>query len=79
MSTNNAAAADFGRTFTAARKAQGFKSQAHLDAFYAAYDHGKACAACHAGNGHALIDDGYQPTLGRCTVARQLDAVQFAF
>lgn len=30
-----------GRVFDAARKAQGFKSQEHLDAFYAYHDHSK--------------------------------------
>lgn len=62
-----------GRVFDAGRKAQGFKSQAHLDAFYRAYDHSSSCAACKALDGYALLDDGYQPTSGRCPEGRRLD------
>jgi len=63
---------EFGRTFDAARKAQGFKSQAQLDAFYAEYDHTNTCAACRALDSYVLLDDGYQPTKGACAVAKQL-------
>lgn len=63
------------RQFDAARKAQGFRSQVHLDAFFAAYDHVQGCAACKARDGWVLLDDGYQPTEGRCDVARALDAL----
>lgn len=66
------------RTFTAARQAQGFRSAAHLAAFFAAYDHVQGCAACKARDGYALTDDGYQPTEGRCPEARRLDAVTTA-
>lgn len=65
---------DINRLFTPARKAQGFHSQAHLDAFLAAYDHRSSCADCKARDGFVLLDDGYQSTTGSCPVARQLDA-----
>lgn len=68
----------FGREFNAARKAQGFKSQAQLDAFYAAYDHNKDCADCHKRNGHALLDDGCQPTQGSCPTHQALERTYFA-
>ena len=64
----------YSRTFDAARKAQGFASQAHLDAFFALFDHTKSCAACKALDGHIALDDGMQPTSGRCDEARRLDA-----
>ena len=62
------------RVFDAARKAQGFRSQRHLDAFYRYYDHTQECSACHARDGYVLLDDGYQPTSGRCDEAQRLDA-----
>lgn len=64
----------YNRTFDAERKAQGFRSQAHLDAFFAAFDHTQGCAACKALDGYVLLDDGYQPANGRCSEARRLDA-----
>lgn len=64
----------FTRQFDAARQAQGFRSQEHLDAFFAAFDHARDCASCKALDGHVLLDDGYQPTEGRCSDARRLDA-----
>ena len=66
---------EYSRTFDSARKAQGFRSQAHLDAFFAAFDHVRGCAACKARDGYVLLDDGYQPTEGRCDEARRLDAI----
>lgn len=63
----------YSRSFDTARKAQGFRSQAHLDAFFAAFDHAAACPACSARDGYVALDDGMQPTSGRCDVARQLD------
>ncbi len=62
----------YGRDFNAARKAQGFTSQAQLDGFFAHYDHMKTCADCKALDGHALLDDGYQPTVGECGIAKNL-------
>ena len=64
----------YNRIFDAAREAQGFRSQAHLDAFFAYCDHTEGCPACKALDGHVLLDDGYQPTAGRCAVALALDA-----
>lgn len=65
----------YNRTFDAARQAQGFESAAHLDAFFAAFDHAKGCSACKALDGYALLDDGRQPTEGRCPEARRLDQI----
>lgn len=67
--------AGFNRTFNAARQAQGFRDQAHLDLFYAALDHARDCPACHARDGATLTDDGWQPTSGRCEEGRRLDAL----
>lgn len=69
----------FDRTFNDARKAQGFKSQAHLDAFYAAYDHNRTCADCRKLDSHVLLDDGWQPTMGSCPTHQELDRALFAF
>lgn len=66
------------RKFDAARKAQGFRSEAHLAAFFAAFDHVQGCAACKTLNGGVFLDDGWQPTEGRCPEARRLDAATFA-
>lgn len=47
---------DFNRAFNAKRQAQGFKSQAHLDAFYAYYDHAYGqCDECGSIAGGAWI------------------------
>lgn len=64
----------FDRRFTEARKAQGFASQTHLDTFFALFDHTASCAACKALDGYVMLDDGAQPTSGRCPAARDLDA-----
>ena len=66
----------FGRTFNQQRKEQGFRSQAHLDAFYMYFDHTKACAECQKPGKGALFDDGYQPTHNRCDIALELDRAQ---
>lgn len=71
--------AEYGRDFNEARRKQGFKSQEHLDAFYAAYDHQRGCPVCSTVSGSVWVVDGWQPTLGRCEEARRLDAIQFAF
>ena len=68
----------FTREFTQARKAQGFTSQAHLDAFYTQYDHVSTCADCKALDGHVLLNDGWQPTQGRCVEGRRLEALYFS-
>ena len=67
------------RTLTPGRIRQGFKSQAHLDAFYAGYDHGKTCPACNLPGEPVEVDDGMQPTMARCAEGRRLDAVSFSF
>jgi hypothetical protein len=61
----------FGRELTPERRAQGFASQARLDAFYAHRDHVRACPAC--GPGPAVeVDDGLQPTMRECPVGVEL-------
>ncbi len=69
----------FGRAFCHVRKAQGFKSQAHLDAFFAASDHTATCAACRTAGTPVWIGDGMQPTMNRCAEGRRLDAISFSF
>lgn len=64
----------YNRIFDAAREAQGFRSQAHLDAFFAYFDHTEGCPDCKALDGYVLLDDGLQSTAGRCAVAIALDA-----
>jgi hypothetical protein len=60
------------REFTPARKEQGFRDQAHLDAFFTYYDHTKTCAEClQPGPGYDA-PDGWQPTENRCDTARTL-------
>jgi hypothetical protein len=60
------------RTFDEGRKAQGFRDQAHLDGFYAYYDHTTSCADCAALVGRAWVDDGYMDTRGDCDTAKAL-------
>jgi len=64
---------EFGRQFNEARKQQGFRSQAHLDAFYRHFDHTETCQECQKPGSGVLLDDGFQPTMNRCETARQLD------
>lgn len=66
------------RNFTQARKEQGFKSQAHLDAFFRYYDHTKACAECQKPGPGVWLDDGFQPTQNRCDEAKRLDRASFS-
>lgn len=68
-----------GRVLTPGRAAQGFRSQAHLDAFYAYYDHvqaGRAAgpAGCGCGQPGPGYDapDGWQPTEAICPAGRAL-------
>jgi hypothetical protein len=78
--TKMAETKEFTRTFNAARREQGFKSQAHLDAFYAAYDHEKACAACQRpGTPYETTDGGLMATSARCEEGKRLDAASFGF
>lgn len=62
----------FTRQFDQHRKAQGFSSQAQLDAFFAHYDHVSNCADCAKLDGYVLLSDGYQPTQGECESAQAL-------
>jgi len=64
-----------GRIFDAQRAAQGFRSQEHLDAFYTAYDHVKACARCGQPGQSVWLehDASWQPTETRCAEGKQLD------
>jgi hypothetical protein len=71
-------ATEYTRTFDAARQAQGFKSAAHLAAFFAAFDHTTTCAACKERDGWVELDDGMQPTSGRCPEGLRLDAATSA-
>jgi len=68
----------FGRTFNAARRDQGFKSQQHLDAFFAAYDHSHSCPECLKPGTPVAIDDGMQPTMNRCSEGMRLDRASFS-
>jgi len=63
---------EYDRVFNDARKAQGFLSQAHLDAFFAHYDHMRKCNDCNALDGFVLLDDGKQPYMGECAIAKRL-------
>jgi hypothetical protein len=67
----------FTREFDADRKAQGFRSQMHLDAFYTAYDHVKSCGECGQPGPAAWLegDASWQPTETRCDESRRLDAI----
>ena len=68
--------ARLGRVYDQARRDQGFKSQAHLDAFFAHYDHTRSCSDC--GPGPAVpLDDGMQPTRRECDAALALFMVSW--
>jgi len=60
------------RTFTEERQAQGFTSQAHLDAWFASYDHVKDCPSCGLPAG-TWLSDGWQPAETRCAAWHELD------
>ena len=70
---------NFGRIFNQARKDQGFKSQTHLDAFYAHYDHTKACPECQKPGPGVWLDDGFQPTMNECEEGKRLSAISGSF
>jgi len=63
------------RAYGADRAAQGFRSQQHLDAFYAAYDHVRACGECGQPGPAAWLehDASWQPTETRCAEGTRLD------
>jgi hypothetical protein len=64
------------RLFTEGRHRQGFRDQAHLDAFYRYYDHVKAgpASGCGCGTPGQGYDgpDGWQPTENLCGEAQRL-------
>jgi hypothetical protein len=64
----------FGRVLNEARREQGFRSQEHLDAFYAYVDHSDGCGEC-GGEGKSCwneADASWQPTVALCPRGRQL-------
>jgi len=63
------------RRFTPERAAQGFRSQAELDAFYRYYDHTQTCVACQQPGPPAWVDDGWQPTRTQCPEGLRLFAL----
>jgi hypothetical protein len=67
---------EFNRTFNESRKAQGFRSQEHLDAFFRHFDHQTTCPVCSA-PGPAYwseADASWQPTLAApCEEGRAID------
>lgn len=72
------------RTFTKARREQGFQSQEHLDAFYAYLDHQQECTAAGGGCGPGPdawmeSDASWQPTLAECPQAKALYQAEMAF
>lgn len=61
------------RIFTRARQEQGFRSQAHLDAFYRSLDHVAGCEECQKpGPPFELADGSLQPTVNRCSEENRL-------
>lgn len=69
----NTAGAQFGREFNTARQQQGFRSQAHLDAFYAYRDHMASCQhGCGKPGSGVWVDDGFQPTVFECEEGQRL-------
>jgi hypothetical protein len=67
------------RVWDAGRKAQGFKSQEHLDAFYVYYDHFTSCDGCNQPGPSVLTDDGWQGTVTECPDAIPLRDASWAF
>ena len=65
------------RTMNASRRNQGFRTQAHLDAFFRFYDHHRACGVCSSVAGHFELDDGMQPYERRCAEGRRLENESF--
>lgn len=61
------------RVFTIARHEQGFASQAHLDAFFLAYDHGRTCPECQR-EGSVWLEGSasWQPVKVLCPEGRRL-------
>lgn len=72
MASQHPTAAD--RVFTPARQAQGFRSQAHLDAHFAHSDHVRACGECRQPGPAAWLegDASWQPTMRECAEGQRL-------
>ena len=66
------------RILDAGRIAQGFKSQAQLDAAWKYWDHTKACSECGKPGPGVELSDGIQPTVTECDIARELFRQQYA-
>lgn len=68
------------RTWDAGRRAQGFRSQAHLDAFYAHTDHVRDCAECGTPGPTAWLegDASWQPTTRECQTGQALFRASWA-
>ena len=64
--------ATYSRTFDDNRKRQGFRDQAHLDAFFRYLDHTKACPECQKPGPVAWLSDGPQPTRNECSTGIEL-------
>jgi len=68
----------FNRIFNEARAAQGFRSQEHLDAFYASFDHKRSgCPDCKPGR--AWLLNHWQPCIDLCDEGRRLQALADSF
>jgi hypothetical protein len=63
------------RMFTAERKAQGFRSLAHLDAPYRAADHKRACGECGQPGPARWLEGSasWQPTVRECAEGKRLE------
>ena len=62
----------YNRVFDEARKSQGFKSQAHLDAFFRIMDHKDGCAVCQSRGPMVECFGDMQPTMQECDEAKRL-------
>lgn len=62
------------RCFDAQRQADGFRSQAHLDAFYRYYDHATACSECGQPGEPTWLNSAasWQPTVTHCPTGHRL-------
>jgi hypothetical protein len=62
------------RDFNQQRREQGFTSQAHLDAWFVAYDHAEACPECGQPGQAAWLEGSasWQPTVTQCAEAARL-------
>jgi hypothetical protein len=66
---------ELSRKFDEVRRVQGFRSQGHLDAFYAYFDHTHGdCEVCGQSSVAMWLDGSasWQPTVQECEIGRQL-------